>query len=432
MARSTNEGLVREIRRWDLIAFVMNGIVGAGIFGLPSQIYGLAGSASLLAFLGCAAVVALIIACFAEVGSRFSRTGGPYLYSCEAFGPIAGFQVGWMIWLARLTSFAANCNLLVQYLGFFWNGANSGAGRAVTIVVVVAGLTLINLVGVRDAALVGDVFAIGKLIPLVLFVGIGLFFVSTARFASPIQPGYGGFSTSVLLMVYAFTGFEVAVIPAGEESSPRRDLPMALAAGLGTVTVLYTLIQVVCIGTLPELATSTRPLADASRHFLGGIGAAAISFGALISIVGNLSAITLAAPRVLFAMAEQDQLPRVLAATHKRFRTPHVAILVSGIASLAFTLSGTFIQALTISTIARLISYAATCAALPVLRRKEGLQPALFRAPAGVVTAAAALVLIVWLLSNSTWNEARATALVAAIGFLVYAVYRAYASRRKH
>ena len=131
-------------------------------------------------------------------------------------------------------------------------------------------------------------------------------------------------------------------------------------------------------------------------------------------------------------MAEQDQLPRVLAATHKRFRTPHVAILVSGIASLAFTLSGTFIQALTISTIARLISYAATCAALPVLRRKEGLQPALFRAPAGVATAAAALVLIVWLLSNSTWNEARATALVAAIGFLVYAVYRAYASRRKH
>src|SRR5215467_3095858 len=193
MARSNTGGLVREIGRWDLIAFVMNGIVGAGIFGLPSQIYRLAGPASLFAFLGCAAVVALIIACFAEVGSRFSRTGGPYLYTCEAFGPIAGFQVGWMIWLARLTSFAANCNLLVQYLGFFWSGANTAAGRAIAIVVVVTALTVVNLVGVRDAALVGDVFAIGKLIPLVLFVGIGLFFVSTAQFTSPIQPGYAGF-----------------------------------------------------------------------------------------------------------------------------------------------------------------------------------------------------------------------------------------------
>src|SRR6266702_442895 len=140
----SNEGLVRGIRKWDLVAVTINGIIGAGIFGLPSKVYGLIGGYSLIAFVACALVVMLIILCFAEVGSRFDATGGPYLYAREAFGPTVAFEVGWLIWLARLTAFAANCNLLIIYLGYFWPGATTALWRVTIICLVVISLTAIN------------------------------------------------------------------------------------------------------------------------------------------------------------------------------------------------------------------------------------------------------------------------------------------------
>src|SRR6478672_8905870 len=151
MTKLSEEGLVRGIRRWDLIALTINGIIGAGIFGLPSYVYSRLGVYSLVAFVACAIVVALIILCFAEVGSRFNETGGPYLYAREAFGPTLGFEVGWLMWLARLTAFAANCNLLVNYLGYFWPGATASASRVVIIIGMVSALTLINIIGIREA-----------------------------------------------------------------------------------------------------------------------------------------------------------------------------------------------------------------------------------------------------------------------------------------
>src|SRR5437870_10993359 len=160
------EGLVRGIRRWDLVAVTINGIIGAGIFGLPSKVYALIGSYSLIAFVVCAVVVMLIILCFAEVGSRFEQTGGPYLYAQEAFGSAVAFEVGWLIWLARLTAFAANCNLMVSYLGFFWPAANSTIPRALIITGVVLFLTALNVTGVRQAAIASDIFTIGKLVPM--------------------------------------------------------------------------------------------------------------------------------------------------------------------------------------------------------------------------------------------------------------------------
>src|SRR6266850_4250023 len=163
MSTTPREGLVRGIRRWDLVAITINGIIGAGIFGLPAKVYNLIGSYSLIAFIACALVVTLIILCFAEVGSRFDETGGPYLYAREAFGPTVGFEVGWLIWLARLTAFAANCNLMVSYLGFFWPPANSGWLRTLIITGVVLVLTALNVFGVRLAALASNVFTVGKL-----------------------------------------------------------------------------------------------------------------------------------------------------------------------------------------------------------------------------------------------------------------------------
>src|SRR5215468_12355034 len=158
-------GLIRGIRRWDLVAVAINGIIGAGIFGLPSQVYALLGTYSLIAFAACALVVALVVLCFAEVGSRFSETGGPYLYARVAFGPVVGFEVGWLLWLARITAFSALCNLLLGYLSFFWPAAGSGWVRAFVVTAVVIALTTINFIGVHEAALVSNLFTIGKLTP---------------------------------------------------------------------------------------------------------------------------------------------------------------------------------------------------------------------------------------------------------------------------
>jgi amino acid transporter len=424
--KPANAGLVRGIRRWDLVAVTINGIIGAGIFGLPSKVYSLIGSYSLIAFVVCALVVMLIILCFAEVGSRFEQTGGPYLYAQEAFGSAVAFEVGWLIWLARLTAFAANCNLMINYLSFFWTPANSGSIRALIIIAVVVALTALNILGVRQAAIASNVFTIGKLVPMLIFISVGLFFLNPHAFALGARPATGAFSQSVLLLLYAFTGFEMAVIPAGEIKNPQRDLPRALLIAMAVIASTYILIQVVCIGTLPGLANSTKPLADAGQLFMGTAGAAIISAGAIISVAGNLNITVLSASRVPFAIAEQNQLPAVFARVHRRFFTPHISIVVTTALMLALTLKSSFVAALTISTIARLVAYAVTCAALPVLRRKSDAPRAHFKLHGGPVIAVAALILAVWLLLNSTLYEAIVAAIAAAVGFAIFLVYRLY------
>jgi basic amino acid/polyamine antiporter, APA family len=417
-------GLVRSIRRWDLVALTINAVIGAGIFGLPSKAFALVGSWSIVSFLACAVSATLIALCFAEVASRFSSTGGPYLYSRAAFGRVTGFEVGWLTWLARLTAFAANANLLVQYLGFFFPSAASGAGRTVLILAAVCPLVVINILGIRDVTITGNIFTVGKLVPLAFFACAGLFFAAPSRLSLGAFPGYHPFSMSVLLSLYAFTGFEMAVIPGGEARNPKRDLPAALLIGMSVIVSLYVLIQIACIGALPELASSQRPLADAATRFLGPSGALLITAGILISLAGNLNALILSASRILFAMAEREDLPAFLARIHPRFCTPSWSVAVTGAAMLGLTLSGTFLSQLTISTIARLAAYLFTCAAVIVFRMKRDAPPAAVAIPAGPVLAVCAIGIALWLLSNSSWNEARNTGLAAAAGLLVYRASR--------
>ena len=418
------EGLVRGIRKWDLVAVAINGIIGAGIFGLPAKVYSLIGSYSLIAFVVCAFVVLLIILCFAEVGSRFDETGGPYTYARAAFGSTVAFEVGWLTWLARLTAFAANCNLMVSYLAYFWPAANNAVPRAIMIILVVLVLTAVNVIGVRQAAIASDLFTIGKLLPMLTFVAVGLFFLNPHAFALGARPATGAFSHSVLLLLYAFTGFEMATIPAGEIRDPQRHLPRALLIATAVVAGTYILIQVVCIGTLPELAKSTKPLADAGQRFMGTAGGALISAGAMISIAGNLNILVLSGSRIPFAIAERKQLPEFLAQVNRRFFTPHASIMITAAVMLVLTLKSSFVAALTISAIARLVTYAVTCAALPVLRRKASVPAAVFRVRGGPIIAIAALILSAWLLANSTLREAIQAAIAATVGLLIYLAYR--------
>ena len=423
MQNQPEADLVRGIRRWDLVAITINGIIGAGIFGLPSKVYALIGTYSLIAFVACALVVALIILCFAEVSSRFDETGGPYLYAREAFQPAVAFEIGWLIWLARVTAFAANCNLLINYLSFFWSGATAPLWRASIIVLVVAVLAVINLLGIRQAAIVSNAFTIGKLVPIIIFIAAGLFFLNPQAYEFGPAPTTGAFSQSVLLLVYAFTGFEMATIPAGEVRDPQKSLPRALLIAILVVATLYIMIQVVCVGTLPSLAQSTKPLADAGSQFLGAAGGAIISAGAIISITGNLNILLLSGSRLPFAMAEQKQLPSFVGSIHKSFFTPWVSIVITAALMLFLTLKSSFVAALTISTIARLVTYGATCLALPVFRARRQAPAAMFRLPGSSIIAIVSLLLIVWLLYNATFNEVRATAYAAAAGLIIYLAY---------
>jgi amino acid transporter len=432
--RRTDEGMVRGIGRASLVALFINSVVGAGIFGLPGQVHALLGPYALLAYLACAGLVLLIVMCFAEVGGRFERTGGPYRYAHVTFGPVVGFQVGWLVWLTRVSAFAALCNLLLSYLGYFWPAATSPGWRIVLVGGVVAVIAALNIRGVRPAALVANAFTIGKLVPLVLFVAVGLFFLEPASFVPESTPPLLDFSAAMLMLVFAFTGFETATVPAGEVRDPRRNLPFAILTAMAVIVPLYILVQVVCIGTLPGLAGSTTPLADAAARFAGSSGAIVITVGALVSISGTLNGLVLAAPRILFAMAEQGQLPPAIAATHARYHTPHVAILLTSACMLALTLSGSFLTAVAISTITRLLAYAATCAALPVLRRRDrrgdtSVAPATFRAPGGIVTVAVALAVIAWLLAHGSAREVRDVLVAMGIGFVLLFATRLFTKR---
>ena len=424
-ASEAHVGLARRIRRWDLVALVLNCVIGAGIFGLPSRVFALAGTYSLLAYLVCAVVVGLIALSFAEVASRFSATGGPYVYARDAFGALAGFEVGWLLWLARVTAFGSLANLLVDYGSVFVPSAGAGPGRSAALVAVALVLTAINLIGVRPSTLFTNAFAVAKLAALLFFVIIGLAFVSRANFSTATLPAYGQFSQAVLLLVFAFSGFEMAVIPAGEIIEPGKHLPFALLFGIGIVVLLYLSIQFVAIGTLPTLASSQRPIADASARFLGPRAAALVSVGALISIGGTLNSIVLVTPRLVFAMAADGHLPRVFSIVHHRFRTPHVAILVSAAAMIGLTVSGSFVTLAAISTIIRLLTYAATCAALLRFRRGPNAPRAAFIAPFGRFAAVAALVLSAWLLSSSSRSDAWMTVIAGAVGLPLFYVFSA-------
>jgi amino acid transporter len=378
--------LVRAIGRWTLAALVVNTIIGSGIFGLPSVVAGLLGKASPLAYLIAAAGIGVIMACFAEVASQFREAGGPYLYARAAFGRFLGIQTGWLAWLVRLTAAAAGANVFVSYLAEFWPPAKEPLLRALVLTLLLGVLAVVNYRGVKAGAQVSNFFVVAKLLPLFLFIVLGLSNVLFRANAVKLLPrplaSVGDWFEAVLLLMFAYGGFEAAVMPMGEAKDPRRDAPFALFTALVTTTVIYTLIQVVVIGVLRNPAATDRPLAAAAREFLGPLGAALIAAGALISVYGYLSAAMLSAPRLTFALAERGDFPTFFAAVHRKFRTPHISIVIFALLVWALAVAGTFRWNVLLSVVARLFTYGLVCAALPVLRKRQPHAQA-FRLPAG-------------------------------------------------
>lgn len=410
-------GLVRAIGRWSLVALVVNSIIGSGVFGLPSTVAALIGRLSPFAVLSAGAGMAVIMGCFAEVASRFQEAGGPYLYARVAFGRFMGIQTAWMLWLGQVAAPAANANLFVIYLGEFWPHAKDPVPRAVILTLLVGLLAFINVRGVRAGAQVSNLFTAAKLVPLCGVIVLGMFVLHshhwTIVMAPMASPGTGQWMDALLLLVFAYGGFETALAPMSEAKNPRRDAPFALFTALVVCTAVYALIQWVVVGVLPDAAHSQRPLADVARLAAGPVGGALVAVGALISFYGYLSAKILAMPRVPFALAEQGDFPKIFSAVHQRFHTPYVSILVFAAMVWGFALAGEFKWNVTLSSVARLLYYGVGCAALPVLRRRQP-EGAMFRLPAGDFLAVLGLILCLILVTQVDFGQS--IILVATIG----------------
>jgi amino acid transporter len=424
---STPGQLVRAIGRWSLTALVVNSIIGSGVFGLPSTIAGHLGKLSPLAVLLAGAGMGVIFGCFAEVASRFQEAGGPYLYARAAFGRMMGIQTAWMLWLGQVAAPAANANLFVIYLAEFWPRARDPLPRALIITTLVGFLAFINVRGVRAGTQVSNLFTAAKLVPLFAVIILGLFLLAAhhapVSAAPPATGSAGEWLKAVLLMVFAYGGFETALAPMSEAKNPRRDAPFALFTALVVCMVIYALIQWVVVGVLPDAAHSERPLADVARVALGPVGAGLVAIGALIAFYGYLSAKILAMPRVTFALAEQGDFPRIFAAVHGRFHTPYVSILVFAAMVWIFALSGQFKWNVTLSTVARLLYYSVGCAALPALRRKQPGK-ALFRLPAGNFLAELGIVICIVLVTRVDFGQSLIVLATIALALLNWAWVR--------
>ena len=360
----------------------------------------------------------------AEVGSRFAQTGGPYLYARVAFGPAVGFMVGWITWVSRPLSIAAIGNLLVGYTSALWPAAGSGAPRVVIITTFIVVLTTVLVAGIRETAWVGTAFTCGKLVVLGVFILAGLPIMTWERVVFEAAPDLGGLASAILLLVFAFGGFDLGAVVAGEIRNPRRDLPVGMIAALGLVATVYILVQLVAIGTSPGLATSTRPLADAATIVLGPIAGRAFALVALMLLLGTILSNLLLATRMMYALGEQGQLPALFARVHPRRRTPIGSILVTcGLAYVA-TIFSTFTGALAIATSTRILTYLVTCVALPVLRRQRDVPAPLFVLRAGVPIAVASTVVLTVLMFQSSWTELVTLVAVSTAGLLPWSLAR--------
>jgi basic amino acid/polyamine antiporter, APA family len=380
------------------------------------------GKQSPLSYLAAAAGIGVVMACFAEVASQFGAAGGPYLYAREAFGRFIGIEISWLLLLVRLTASAAAANLFTNYLAEFWPAVQEPVTRLSFLTVLIGFVAAVNVRGIKSGASVNNFFTVAKLVPLFLFVIAGGVFLFRAHAAIPCELQSGppvpvrNWFEAMLVLTFAYGGFEGAVVPMAEAKDPRRDAPFALLVSLVTVTFLYCAIQYVVVAALPAAAATDRPLAAAARVFWGATGASLISAGALISVYGYLTAQLLHTPRLAFAMGENGDFPRFFARIHSRFQTPHNSILAFAAIVWCLAAAGNFKWNVILSSVGRLFVYGFTCASLPVFRRKQPAAHA-FRLPAGNLFAGLGVLFAVLLASRLSRTESLVLLFTTAIAF---------------
>lgn len=371
---STDTGFARSIGRWAMTGLVINCIVGSGIFGLPGELNRLLGRASPIAMIAAGLLMASIMAPAAEVASQFSEPGGAYLYARKVFGRFVGLQIGWFSLLSCVAAAAAIANLFVVYLAGELPSAGRGLMRALVLLAFVGIPASVNHFGVSKGATLSSILVISKILPLGIIIMLGL-----ARFSGRLQmihtaeivaPGWGAWLNALLLLMFAYQGFEYAIIPGGEVDNPRRTLPFSLAVGLAVVVTIYTLLQFVTVATVGT-STSARSVADTASALIGPAGGILTTIAVLMSTGGANSSLMLDSPRLMFSLAAEGEFPKPLARLHPRFRTPSVAIWCFAALVWLLAVSGGFFWLLAVTAAASMVMYISICAALIQLRRTQ-------------------------------------------------------------
>jgi len=414
--------LIRGIGFFGSSFLVLNGMIGAGIFALPSAVAAQAGVLSPWLFLAVGLLVITVVLTFAELSSYFSISGGPVLYATRAFGPLAGFSTGWIYYVSRAAAVAANSNAMAVYLATMWPWFGADPGRGVVILVVCAGLTLVNLLGVKDGVRTLAVFTFLKVIPLLIMIVLGLRYVSPDILFPDNMPTIDDLGGTMLLLIYAFVGFETVLIAAGETAKPKVTIPKALILTMIATGLLYFLIVLVYVAVLGGEVNADATLVDVGRKLAGPVGAIAITLAAIFSIGGNLSSTMLAVPRATFSLAEHRLLPPWFGRIHERFSTPANSVIFLGGISAALALSGSFVGLAIASALTRMITYIVCIAALPVIKGKadHATIAKAFKIPGGYTIPFVAFVLCLWLASNSSAESWRLVGILLIAGLALY------------
>lgn len=424
-ATAQTPALRRALGRWDLTAIGVNQVIGAAIFILPAQVAQLVGSWAPLMFLGVGLASLFVALCFAEVGSRFDSTGGPIGPARAAFGRFVGFEVGWMLWFSRVSSGASVINGLALALGYYWPVLSTGTPRALVILAVLGGLTWANLRGIRQTSWLVNFFTIGKLLPLVVFALVGVWFADWSRVVPSEPAPLTNLGQAALLLIFAYGGYEVTGIPAGEASNPKKDVPFAFVAVILIVSAVMTVTAAVATGLLPDVGATTTPIADASALIMGAFGGLLVSVGSVISTTGNNMGQLLSGSRTVYALAENGDLPPVFARVHPEFRTPYVAIWFTSIVLVVLALTGSFVFLAAVSAVARLVVYLSACGATLRLRRADRAEraaPAQFTAPLGPVIPLLAIAITSSILAGATAQQLLSGVVALAVGGVLFAV----------
>ena len=417
-AERSAEPLVRSLGAWGLALLVVNGVIGAGIFGLPGKAAAEAGMASPLVFLVCGALLVPVVLSFAQVSSLFRGSGGPMLYAKEAFGPATGFLTGWAFYVTRVSASAANLGLMVTSLGFVSSALADGVIRQVVLFGLCAAMVVINCVGTRRAIRAVGALTLLKAVPLLALVAVGLWQQPGCLLVDPVLPEGGDFGAAVVLVVYAYVGWETGLVPAGEAQNPSRDMPRALVLGLLGITALYVLIQAVSVASLPGLAQSASPLVDVGQALLGTVGGLLLMVGVVVSVGGNVLSATFSMPRLTFAMGRDGLLPAWFGKVDARFGTPVRSIVVYGALVFLLASMGTFRWLAEVSVLSRLLLYLAGVLALPKLRRRFDLP---VRSPVVVALPIVAAVICVLGMTQVGLRAAALTGGFLLVGALLYA-----------
>ena len=399
----------------------INSIIGSGIFLLPNQAYALSGAFSLVVVLFDAVLAMSLALCFAEASGRFHRNGGPYIYARAAFGNFIGFEVGFMKAAISIIAWAAMANGFATALSAVVPVLNDPFYKNAIIILLMGSLGLINVLGVQVSKIINNIVTVGKLLPLLLFIAVGLFYVNAGNFTPMLPTGAAAetfsFGAAALLIFYAFTGFEAIAEAAEDMENPQRNIPRAIMVVMGLVSLFYFLILAISIGVLgPDLANTKTPIATAAAVFLGSAGGFLVTAGTLVSIGGINLASSFLTPRVIVAIADDHMLPPVFS-RYSRFGTPYVAILFATVVGILIALSGSFTTLAAISVVSRFAQYVPTCLAILVLRRKDPEHPSTLSVPWGPVIPVVAILVSLWLLV-----QAAAQKILIGLGGLIIAM----------